>query len=81
MGHLRWKTRSQELKLKKKFVHTLNNLETRKVVLMISRSSSNMGHLGLKTRSHWSNMEIFANTLDVTFLLNCYETLSRSLFR
>jgi 1,4-dihydroxy-2-naphthoate octaprenyltransferase len=58
MGHLRSKTRSQQLKIEK-FVNTLVAAVliqifwklVRKVVLMISRSSSKMGYLRSKTRS------------------------------
>jgi hypothetical protein len=64
MGHLRSKTRSQELKIEK-LVNTLGAAVfiqifwkfVRKVVLMISRSSSKMGYLGSKTRSQELKIE------------------------
>jgi hypothetical protein len=65
MGYLGRKARSQELKIeKKKLVNTLvatvfiqiSCKLVRKFILIISMSSSNMGHLGSKTRSHCQNM-------------------------
>jgi hypothetical protein len=65
MGHLRSKTRSQELKIEKKLVNTLVAAVliqifwkfVRKVVLMISRSSLKMDHLQSKTRSQELKIE------------------------
>jgi hypothetical protein len=64
MGHLRSKTRSQELKIEK-VVNTLLAAiliqifwkYVRKVVLMISKSSLNMGHLRSKPRSQELEIE------------------------
>ena len=71
-GSSRIKTSSQELKIEKNLVNTLEatvpvqiSLKlVREVVLMIFRSCLNMGHLSSKTRPHSPNMEkTLVNTL------------------
>jgi hypothetical protein len=65
MGHLRSKTKSQELKVETKLINTLVAAVfiqifwefVRKVVLMISWSSLKMGHVRSKTRSQELKIE------------------------
>jgi hypothetical protein len=62
IGHVRPKARSQELKIENTLVAAVLNQIfwkfVRKVVLMISKSTLNMGRLRSKIRSHCPNMEI-----------------------
>jgi hypothetical protein len=62
MGHLPSKARSQELKIDSVEAAVLIKIYWkmgRKIVLVMSRSSWNIGHLGSKRMSHSPNMENF----------------------
>jgi hypothetical protein len=82
MGHLRSKTRSQELKNRKKLVNILVQISwksVRKVVLMSYMSSVNMGKFRQKlghSAQIWKNL---FNTLEVTFFTQLSTNLARML--